>query len=114
MQWPGCSYPHSAHIHCFYCVPIIKEKKVRANNAPFMDKALCKAIMTRSRLRNRFLKNPNIFDRASYKKQRSFCVSLLRNTKRNFYKNLDLKTITNNKSFWKTIKPLFSEKKKHI
>ena len=37
----------------------MKEKLVRANNAPFMTKKLSKAIMTRSRLRNRFLKNPN-------------------------------------------------------
>ena len=37
----------------------IKEKQVRANNSPFMNKTLFKAIMTRFRLRNKFIKNPN-------------------------------------------------------
>ena len=90
----------------------IKEKKVRANNAPFMNKILSKAIMTRTRLRNKFLRDPSSSNRANYKKQRNFCVSLLRNTKRNYYNNLDLKLITDNKLFWKTIKPLFSDKTK--
>ena len=36
----------------------IKEKYVRANNPPFMNKTLSKAVMTRSRLRNRYLKKP--------------------------------------------------------
>ena len=37
----------------------VKKKYIRANNAPFMTKTLSKAIMNRSRLKNRFLKNPN-------------------------------------------------------
>ena len=77
-----------------------------------MNKALSKAIMTRSRLRNKFLKDPSSSNRANYNKQRNFCVKLLRNTKRNYYNNLDLKLITDNKMFWKTIKPLFSDKTK--
>ena len=32
----------------------MKEKYVRANNAPFMSKVLSKAMMNRSRLRNRY------------------------------------------------------------
>ena len=36
-----------------------KEKLIRANNSPFMNKTMSKAIMTRSRLKNKFLKNPN-------------------------------------------------------
>ena len=77
-----------------------------------MNKTLSKAIMTRSRLRNKFLKDPSSSNRANYNKQRNFCVKLLRNTKRNYYNNLDLKLITDNKMFWKTIKPLFSDKTK--
>ena len=37
-------------------------------------------------------------------------VSLLRKSKRNYYSNLNVKDITDNKKFWKTIKPLFSDK----
>ena len=36
----------------------MKDKYVRANNAPFMNKILCKALMNRTRLRNKFLKYP--------------------------------------------------------
>ena len=32
----------------------VKKKYIRANNAPFMTKTLSKAIMIRSRLKNRF------------------------------------------------------------
>ena len=88
----------------------MKEKYVRANNAPFMNKALSKAIMTRSRLRNRFLRNPDMTNKMKYKKQRNYCVNLLKKEKRRYYKNLDLKVINDNKKFWKTTKPLFSDK----
>ena len=85
----------------------MKEKLVRANNAQFMTKKLSKAIMTRSRLRNRYLKNPCEITKNSYNKQRNFCVNLLRKEKKEYYRNLDLKMITDNRKFWKCVKPLF-------
>ena len=81
----------------------IKEKKVRANNAPFMNKDLSKAIMTRSRLRNRYNKTPSQENLLAYKKQRNFCVKISRKTKRNDYNNIKINKITDNKSFWNTI-----------
>ena len=33
-----------------------------------------------------------------------------KNAKRNYYENLDLKDINDNKKFWATVKPLFSNK----
>ena len=50
----------------------MKEKYVRANNAPFMNKALSKAIMIRSRLRNKFLRNPVKTNKMKYNKQRNY------------------------------------------
>ena len=47
--------------------------------------------------------------RQAFVKQRNYCVSLLRKSKRNYYSNLNVKDITNNKNFWKTIKTLFSD-----
>ena len=88
----------------------MKEKYVRANNAPFMNKNLSKAVMTRSRLRNIFLRNPTIENKASYNKYRNYCTKLFRKEKKLFYNNLDIKLITDNKTFWKTVKPFFSEK----
>ena len=60
----------------------IRKKYVRANNAPYMNKTLSKAIMTRSRVRNKFLKNPNNKNRGIYNKQRNYCVNLLRKRKK--------------------------------
>ena len=37
-------------------------------------------------------------------------VSLIRKTKKDYYNNLDYKKIIHNKSFWKHVKPLLSEK----
>ena len=38
------------------------------------------------------------------------CVGLFRKEKRRFYENIDTNKITDNRIFWKTVKPLFSEK----
>ena len=88
----------------------MRTKYVRANNAPFMNRNLSKAIMTRSRLRNKFLKNPNEINKTNYNRHRNYCVNLLRKEKKKYYSNIDLKLLTDNKKFWKTVKPLFSEK----
>ena len=45
-----------------------------------------------------------------YTQQRNKCVVLLRNTKKNYYENLDEKEVTDNKKFWRTIKPYLSDK----
>ena len=92
----------------------LKEKYVRANNSPFMNKIISKAIMKRSRLKNRFLSNPDATNRLNYNKQRNYCVNLVRREKRKYYNNLNMQNITDNKKFWTTIKPLFSEKNTSI
>ena len=90
----------------------MKEKRVRANNSPFMNKILSKAVMKRSRLRNKYLKNPTEINKITYTKYRNYCVNLFKKEKRKYYGNLDPKLIIDNKTFWKTVKPLFSETKK--
>ena len=86
-----------------------------------MNKTFSKAVMTRSRIRNRYLRNPSVticevpnLDSAryknEYKKYRNVCVGLFRKEKRRFYENIDTNKITENRIFWKTAKPLFSEK----
>ena len=88
----------------------MKTKCIRANNGPFMNKSLSKAVMTRSRLRNKFLKSPSHDNEYNYKKQRNYCTSLFRKEKKKFYDNIDISLITDNKKFWQSVKPLFSEK----
>ena len=75
-----------------------------------MTKALRKAIMHRSKLKNIFHKTRAKEDWNNYKKQRNFCVNLLRNTKKDYFQKLNIKDLTDNKKFWKTIKPFLSNK----
>ena len=89
----------------------LKYKYLRSNHSPFMNKDISKAIMDRTRLRHKFLRSRSVEDRNAYNKQRNYCVSLIRKTKKDYYNNLDYKKIIDNKSFWKYIKPLLSEKK---
>ena len=66
--------------------------------------------MTRSRLRNKFNRNPTPENRTNYTKYRNVYTSLFRKEKKSYYNNLDLKHITDNRKFWKTVGPLFSDK----
>ena len=75
-----------------------------------MNKDIFKAIMHRTSLRHKFLKSRSTEDRKAYNKQRNYCVSLIREIKKDYYKNLDYKKIIDNKSFWKHVKPLFTKK----
>ena len=49
----------------------------------------------------------------AYKKQRIFCVPFLRKIKKNVYEHLDPGLISDNKKFWKQVKPFFSEATQH-
>ena len=88
----------------------MKKKFIRANNSPFMNKKLHQAIMTRSRYKNRYNKNPTTENEMKYKKQRNICVNLLKKAKRTYYNNLDIKILNDNREFWKNVKPLFTNK----
>ena len=77
-----------------------------------MTKDLHKAIMKRFRFRSKFLRNRTDISRDEYKKQRHICVSLLKKAKKDHFANLDIKSVTDNKNFWETVKTLFSNKVK--
>ena len=66
--------------------------------------------MLRSTLGSEFLKSRSNKDREAYKKQRNLCVSLLRQNKKDYLETLHIKSVTDNKMFWKTVAPLFSNK----
>ena len=87
-----------------------KTKHARGNQMPFVTEDLSKNIMKRSRLRNKYLKSNNEENRKLYDKQRNYCVSLLRKTKKAYYENLDDRNVSDNKLFWKTVKLSLSEK----
>ena len=66
--------------------------------------------MVRSKLRNKYLKSKFEIDKQRYNKQRNYCVKLLRLKKQKCYESLDISKITDNKTFWKTLSPFFSNK----
>ena len=65
-----------------------------------MTKNLHKAIMKRSRLRNKFLNDKTEIFRKEYKKQRSFCVNVSKKAEKDHFVNLDVISISDNKKFW--------------
>ena len=66
--------------------------------------------MKRTRLRNKFLKNRNDYNKREFSKQRNYYVSLFTKSEKLYYSNLDEKKVTGTKTFWKTIKPFLSDK----
>ena len=88
----------------------LKEKILRGNDAPFMKKELRKVIYSRSRLRNRYVKNPTKENETPYKKQRNKCVSLRRKSITQHFSKITSKGIMTNKQFWKTMKPFLTNK----
>ena len=66
--------------------------------------------MHRSRLENINIYKRNDKNWENYKKKRNLCVDLLRKTKIEYFKNLNVKDLSDNRKFWKTIKPYFSNK----
>ena len=88
----------------------IKRKILRCNESPFINKQIRKEIMKRSSLRNRFLKKKTEANKILYNKQRNYCTYLIRKTKKEYYSRLHPSCLISCKKFWKTVKPLFSDK----
>ena len=88
----------------------VKVKVLRFNNNDFMTKFLRKAKMLRSRLKNNFNKQRSDENWDNYKKQMNFCVKVLHHTKEKYFSDVNVKSISDNKKFWKTIKQVFSNK----
>ena len=80
-------------------------------HTPFMNKTFSKEIMKKkTKLRNKFLKERTDESKNRYTSQRNYCVSLLKKTKKNYYNSLNEKDVSDNKTFWKTVKPFLSDK----
>ena len=68
--------------------------------------------MRRSQLQTKYFKNKSENNYLAFKKQRNFCSKLYKKDRKKYYNSLDIKNITDNKQFWKKIKPFLSEKSK--
>ena len=54
----------------------VKKKLLSANHVSYITKALRKAVMERSELESKYIKNKTSENLKSYKKQRNFCSKL--------------------------------------
>ena len=88
----------------------LKKKTIRGNNVPYMTKTLRKAIMRRSELQTKYFKNGNVENLQTFKKQKNYCSRLYKKERKYYYETLGVNNITDNKKFWKTIKPLLGDK----
>ena len=86
----------------------IKKKILRANHKPYVTKAMRKAIMKRSELVTKYRKNPTDENLKAWKKQKNYCSNLYKRERKDYYDSLDMKNLTDNRKFWATVKPLFS------
>ena len=69
-----------------------------------------KAIMHRSKLQNRLYKNNTPENLIAYRQQKNYCNRLYKKTRKEYLNNLNLSNITDNKKFWRTVKPFFGDK----
>ena len=77
-----------------------------------MTNTLRKAIMKRSKLRSKFNEEKKFENWSEYKRQRNLCSNLLKLSKKHHFNSLNVNDVTENKKFWKTIKPFPTEKNK--
>ena len=66
-----------------------------------MTRALSKAIMTRSRFKNVYLKDQDTTNLNNYKYHQNVYTNLLRKTKFDYFRNLNVKYLHDNEEFWK-------------
>ena len=75
-----------------------------------MVKSLRKAVMLRSKLKNNFNKKRSDEHWDNFKKQINLYVKLLCQTKEKYFSDINVKSISDNKKFWKNLKPFFLKK----
>ena len=77
----------------------MKNKFVRGNNAPFMNREFQKEIYVKSRLRNKCWVETSAENKAAYKKQRNKCVIVRRKSIKRYMDKVSEKGIETKKVF---------------
>ena len=98
------NHPEQIFLEKLYIQASIK-KILRDNDVSYMTKSLRKSIMKRFELETKYIRSKTSENLKVYKKQRDFCSKLHKKERRKYYEKLDLNKFTDNKEFWKTIKP---------
>ena len=66
--------------------------------------------MNRSRCKNAYFNNKTAENWEKCRKLRNEIVKMTKKVKREYFSCLNVNSVTDNKAFWKTVKPLFSDK----
>ena len=66
--------------------------------------------MTKSKVKNSYVKWPSRENFVAYKKAKNKCNSLTRKAKRKFFKEATKSGMMSNRTFWKTVKPFLTNK----
>ena len=88
----------------------LKQRTIKRNQLPYMNKELRSAMYKRNSLRNKYFKYRNNDNWEAYRKQRNNVTSIRRNSMKNYFRN---KCTESNKEFWKVIKPFMTDKKSY-
>ena len=79
-----------------------------------MAKTFKKALVLRSHLKRKFNNSKSEKNSKKYKQEKKYCVKLLRKMKMEYFQNMDISKINENKMFLKTVEPRFSIKCKTL
>ena len=71
---------------------------------------LQKSYHAKTQLKRKFNSNKSDENYKNYKKQRNYYVKFLRKTKMDYFQNMDVNKVHDNKMFWKAVNPRFSNK----
>ena len=68
--------------------------------------------MLRSRLRNIFLKEKSLESKNAYNRQHNICAQMVKKANKEHFQNISLSEISDSRTFWKIVSPLFGNKVK--
>ena len=88
----------------------IKKKIIRTNQALYETRTLRKARMRRTSLEKLYIKKKTPEAFSKYKKQKNYCSRLYKKERKKYFSNMNLSDVSDNKKFWKTVKPFMSDK----
>ena len=91
----------------------LEKKYIRVNNTPFMTKTYSKAIIQRTRFRNKLLENPTDLNKV-LNRQKKLLYFPSEKERKEYFSKLNEKAIIKNGKFWHTATPFLSVKAKSI
>ena len=88
----------------------LREKKVKGNDCPWLNKQIKEKMQTRDYLLKRARKTNNSLDWSNYKLARNDVTRSIKRSKANYYRNLFRDNVENPKQFWRQLKRAFPTK----